>query len=123
MGGALALTLNLAIKDINDAGRVLGSNVTVEHAYSCDGDHAEVATQSVTDLISTKVQVVIGSASSTVTLTGIDDVTAAKIVQISSANTATKLSGYSPFYFRTAQPDDQAGRPSRTWSRSSPSAR
>ena len=94
--------VNRAIKDINDAGGVLGSKVTVEHADSSDGDHAEVATQSVTDLISKKVQVIIGAASSTVTLNVIDDVTAAKIVQISGANTATKLSGYSPFYFRTA---------------------
>lgn len=110
MGGALALTLNLAIKDINDSGGVLGSKITVEHAYSCDGDHAEVATQSVTDLISAKVQIIIRAVSSKVTLNVTDDVTAAKIVQISGANTATKLSGYSPFYFRTARPDDQAGR-------------
>jgi ABC-type branched-subunit amino acid transport system substrate-binding protein len=101
--------VNLAIKDINDAGGVLGSKITVEHADSSDGDHAEVATQSVTDLISKKVQVIIGAASSTVTLNVIDDVTAAKIVQISGANTATKLSGYSPFYFRTAPPDTVQG--------------
>ncbi|CAN5147843.1 ABC transporter substrate-binding protein [soil metagenome] len=101
--------VNLAIKDINDAGGVLGSDVTVEHADSSDGDHAEVATQSVTDLISKKVQAIIGAASSTVTLNVIDDVTAAKIVQISGANTATKLSGYSPCYFRTAPPDTVQG--------------
>ncbi len=101
--------VNLAIKDINDAGGVLGSKITVAHADSSDGDHAEVATQSVTDLISKKVQVIIGAASSTVTLNVIDDVTAAKIVQISGANTATKLSGYSPFYFRTAPPDTVQG--------------
>jgi len=101
--------VNLAIKDINDAGGVLGSPVKIEHADSSDGDHAEVATQSVADLLSKKVQVIIGAASSTVTLNVIDDVTAAKVVQISGANTATKLSGYSPFYFRTAPPDTVQG--------------
>jgi branched-chain amino acid transport system substrate-binding protein len=44
-----------------------------------------------------------------VTLNVIDDVTAAEIVQISGANTATKLSGYSPYYFRTAPPDTVQG--------------
>jgi ABC-type branched-subunit amino acid transport system substrate-binding protein len=101
--------VNLAIKDINDAGGVLGSPVTAVHADSSDGDHAEVATQSVTDLKSKKVQVIIGAASSTVTLNVIDDITAAKIVEISGANTATKLSGYSPYYFRTAPPDTVQG--------------
>lgn len=101
--------VNLAIKDINAAGGVLGKDVVVEHADSSDGDHAEVATQSVADLLSKKVQVIIGAASSTVTLNVIDDVTAAKVVQISGANTSTKLSGYSPYYFRTAPPDTVQG--------------
>ena len=39
----------------------------------------------------------------------IDDITGAKIVQISPANTATDLSGYSDFYFRTAPPDTVQG--------------
>jgi branched-chain amino acid transport system substrate-binding protein len=101
--------VNLAVKDINAAGGVLGSPMTSFNADSSDGDHAEVATQSVTDLKSKKVQVIIGAASSTVTLNVIDDITAAKIVEISGANTATKLSGYSPFYFRTAPPDTVQG--------------
>ena len=101
--------VNLAIKDINDAGGVLGKDVVAQHADSSDGDHAEVATQAVADLISKKVQVIIGAASSTVTLNVIDDITAAKIVQISGANTSTKLSGYSPYYFRTAPPDTVQG--------------
>ena len=39
----------------------------------------------------------------------IDDITGAKIVQISPANTATELSGYSDYYFRTAPPDTVQG--------------
>lgn len=101
--------VNLAVKDINDAGGVNGSPVKVVHTDSSDADHAEVATQSVTDLISQKAQVIIGAASSSVTLNVVDDVTGANIVMISPANTATKLSGYSPFYFRTAPPDTVQG--------------
>jgi ABC-type branched-subunit amino acid transport system substrate-binding protein len=101
--------VGLAIKEINEAGGVLGKDVVQEDADSSDADHAEVATQSVTDLLSKKVQVIIGAASSSVTLNVVDDITAAKVVQISPANTATKLSGYSPYYFRTAPPDTVQG--------------
>ncbi|GAA3822705.1 ABC transporter substrate-binding protein [Cellulomonas soli] len=101
--------VDLAIEEINAAGGVLGADVTAEHTDSSDADHAEVATQSATELISKDVSVVIGAASSSVTLNVIDDITGANIVQISPANTATKLSGYSPFYFRTAPPDTVQG--------------
>lgn len=97
--------VNLAIQEINEAGGVLGEEVVVHHADSSDADNAEVATQSVTDLVSQGVQVVVGAAASSVTLNVIDDITGAEIVQISPANTSTKLSGYSPFYFRTAPSD------------------
>ena len=97
--------VDLAIKEINDAGGVLGQDVVVEHADSSDADNAEVATQSVTDLMSRDVAVIIGAASSSVTLNVIDDITGAEIVQISPANTSTKLSGYSDYYFRTAPSD------------------
>lgn len=101
--------VELAIKEINEAGGVLGEDVKVVHADSSDADHAEVATQSVTDLLSQDVQVIIGAASSSVTLNVIDDITGAQVVQISPANTATSLSGYSDFYFRTAPPDTVQG--------------
>ena len=101
--------VDLAIQEINEAGGVLGADVTVEHADSSDADNAEVATQSVTDLMSKKVQVIIGAASSAVTRNVVDDITGAKIVQISPANTATDLSGVSPFYFRTAPSDTVQG--------------
>jgi branched-chain amino acid transport system substrate-binding protein len=97
--------VELAIQEINEAGGVLGEDVVVHHADSSDADNAEVATQSVTDLMSQGVQVIIGAASSSVTLNVVDDITAAEVVQVSPANTSTKLSGYSDFYFRTAPSD------------------
>ncbi|WP_273651218.1 ABC transporter substrate-binding protein [Cellulomonas fimi] len=101
--------VDLAVKDINEAGGVLGSDVEAVHTDSSDAEHAEVATQSVQDLISQDVSVIVGAASSSVTRNVIDDITGAKIVQISPANTATDLSGASDFYFRTAPPDTVQG--------------
>jgi len=97
--------VDLAVQEINEAGGVLGEDVVVHHADSSDADNAEVATQSVTDLMSQGVQVVVGAAASSVTLNVIDDITGAEIVQISPANTSTLLSGYSEYYFRTAPSD------------------
>jgi ABC-type branched-subunit amino acid transport system substrate-binding protein len=97
--------VDLAVEEINAAGGVLGQEVEVFHTDSSDASNAEVATQSVTDLISRDVSVIVGAASSSVTLNVVDDITGAEIVQISPANTATQLSGYSPFYFRTAPSD------------------
>src|SRR3954471_8063263 len=102
--------VNLAIKEINANGGVAGQDVKIEHADSSDADNAEVATQSVTDLKSKHVQVIIGAASSAVTRNVVDDITGSNIVQISPANTATDLSGKSPFYFRTAPSDILQGR-------------
>ncbi len=101
--------VKLAIKEINEAGGVLGKDVKQVDTDSSDADHAEVATQSVASLLAQKVSVVIGAASSSVTLNVVDDITGAEVVQISPANTATKLSGYSPYYFRTAPPDTVQG--------------
>ena len=101
--------VDLAVKEINEAGGVLGADVVIEHADSSDADNAEVATQSVTDLMSKNVQVIVGAASSAVTRNVVDDITGAEIVQISPANTATDLSGVSPYYFRTAPSDTVQG--------------
>ncbi|WP_043496601.1 ABC transporter substrate-binding protein [Georgenia sp. SUBG003] len=101
--------VDLAVDEINDAGGVLGQDVEVSHKDSSDADNAQVATQSVTELISENVSVIIGAASSQVTLNVVDDITGAEIVQISPANTSATLSGYSPFYFRTAPPDTVQG--------------
>lgn len=101
--------VDLAIKEINDAGGVLGQPVTADHTDSSDGDNPTVASASVDKLISDGVGAIIGAASSTVSLNVVDTVAAASIVQISGANTSTALTGYSPFYFRVAPPDTIQG--------------
>src|SRR6188768_2319915 len=101
--------VDLALKEINDAGGVLGKPVTVEHTDSSDGDNPTVASASVDKLISDGVSAIVGAASSTVSLNVVDTITAASIVQISGANTSTALTAYSPFYFRVAPPDTIQG--------------
>ena len=51
----------------------------------------------------------IGAASSSVSLNVVDTFADNKIVEVSPANTAVDLSGYSPYYFRTAPPDGIQG--------------
>lgn len=101
--------VDLAVKEINDAGGLFGSDVKVTHTDSSDAQNASVSTASAQSLISAGVSAIIGAASSSVTLNVIDDITGAGIVQVSPANTATDLSGYSEFYFRTAPPDTVQG--------------
>jgi len=101
--------VDLAVKDINDNGGVNGAPVTVKHTDSSDTGNPQITKQSASELVSAGASVVIGAASSSVTLNAIDDITNAGVVQISPANTATVLSGYSPFYFRTAPPDSVQG--------------
>lgn len=101
--------VDLAVKEINENGGINGKDVVVKHADSSDADHADVAPQSWTDLQSQGVQAVIGAASSSVTQLVVDDITNANVVMVSPANTATSLSSYSPFYFRTAPPDTVQG--------------
>ncbi|MFD2027439.1 ABC transporter substrate-binding protein [Promicromonospora aerolata] len=101
--------VGLAIDDINDAGGVLGNDVSLEQGDSGDTTDTSVAQQTATDLISKGAQVVIGAASSAVSLNVVDQFTEAGVMQISPANTATDLSGASDFFTRTAPPDTVQG--------------
>jgi branched-chain amino acid transport system substrate-binding protein len=103
--------VDLAVKEINEAGGVLGKQITVSHTDSGDTS-TDIATQSVNKLLTEKVDVVIGAASSSVSLSFIDKVIGAQVVQISPANTSDTFTTYKDngFYFRTAPPDVLQGR-------------
>ncbi|WP_213453941.1 ABC transporter substrate-binding protein [Rhizomonospora bruguierae] len=103
--------VDLAAKEINDAGGVLGKPVVVSHSDS--GDTAtDIATQSVNKLLTEKVDVIVGAASSSVSLAVIDKITGSGVVQISPANTSDAFTTYNDhgLYFRTAPPDKLQGR-------------
>jgi ABC-type branched-subunit amino acid transport system substrate-binding protein len=97
---------DLAIKDVNDAGGVLGK--PVEGIKGDSGDATtDTANQTVDRLLAQNVDEIVGAASSGVTLTVIDKITGAGVVQFSPANTSKKLSTYPDkgLYFRTAPSD------------------
>ncbi|NKX53238.1 ABC transporter substrate-binding protein [Arthrobacter mobilis] len=103
--------VDLAVKDINAAGGVLGKDVSVVHRDSGDTT-TDIATQSVTDLLGQDVSAIIGAASSSVSMNVIDQITKAGVVQISPANTSPAFSTYDDngLYFRTAPSDVLQGR-------------
>jgi branched-chain amino acid transport system substrate-binding protein len=114
VGGILPLTgnlayLGLAVSDINAAGGVDGADACHQIEDSGDSTDMSVSTASAGTMVSAKPSIVVGAASSSVSLNFVDTLTDAKIVQISPANTAVDLSGYSPYYFRTAPPDTIQG--------------
>ncbi|MGZ5421059.1 MAG: ABC transporter substrate-binding protein [Aeromicrobium sp.] len=98
--------VDLALKQINDAGGVLGKPVEKSKADSGDGT-PKIAPGSVDKLLSAKSDVIIGAASSSVSLSVIDKIISAGVVQFSPANTSTAFDTYDDkgFYFRTAPSD------------------
>jgi len=101
--------VGLAVEDINAAGGVNGADAVVVEGDSGDSNDLTVSTATAEKLIKDKVSVVIGAASSSVSLNVVDSFAQAGLVQISPANTAATLSGYSTCYFRTAPPDTVQG--------------
>jgi branched-chain amino acid transport system substrate-binding protein len=103
--------VDLAVQEINENGGVLGKDVEVVHGDSGDTS-TDIANQTVDRLLSQNVDAIIGAASSGVTLTVIDKITGAGVVQLSPANTAKSLSDYDDngLYFRTAPSDILQGQ-------------
>ena len=101
----------LAVQDINAAGGVLGSEVRLEQGDSGDAS-TDIATQTVDRLLQAGVNAIIGAASSTVSLTVIDKIAGAGVVQFSPANTSDQFTTYNDrgLYFRTAPPDTLQAR-------------
>ncbi len=96
----------LAVNEINAAGGVLGQDVRLVTGDSGDAT-TDTATQTVDRLLQDNVNVIVGAASSTVSLNVIDRITAAGVMQISPANTSDQFTTYDDngLYFRTAPPD------------------
>ena len=94
----------LAAKEINEA----DMGINVEVVYRDSGDTTtDIATVSVTDLLSQDVSAIVGAASSGVSFTVIDQITSAGVVEFSPANTSPDFTDYEDngLYFRTAPSD------------------
>lgn len=103
--------VKLAVKEINEAGGVLGKPVVQIDTDSGDTS-TNIASQSVDKLLQQKADAIIGAASSSVSLSVIDKITGAGVVQFSPANTSDQFTTYNDkgLYFRTAPPDVLQGR-------------
>ena len=102
--------LEFAIDEINAAGGVLGA--PVEYSQGDSGDTStDIASVTSDRLIGEGVDAIIGAASSSVTLTVIDKITAAGVIMFSPANTSPALTDYpdNGLYFRDAPPDGLQG--------------
>ncbi|MGX5654657.1 ABC transporter substrate-binding protein [Geodermatophilus nigrescens] len=101
----------LAINDINAAGGALGAPVQLVEGDSGDAS-TDTATQTVDRLLQSGVNAIIGAASSGVSLTVIDAITGAGVLQFSPANTSDQFTTYNDngLYFRTAPPDTLQAR-------------
>jgi ABC-type branched-subunit amino acid transport system substrate-binding protein len=96
----------LAVREINDAGGILGR--PVEWVDGDDGTNGDVAAATVRRLIQQEnVQVIIGAGASGVSLAVLPIVVEAGVVLFSPCNTADVLTGFDDqgLYFRTAPPD------------------
>ncbi|MGH3829027.1 MAG: caspase, EACC1-associated type [Pseudonocardiaceae bacterium] len=104
-GPALDAGVQLAIKDIDDAGGIPGIAVQLDDANQRDeGDpSADTARRSTDALLSGGVDVIIGPARSAVALKVIDEVTCAGVIMLSPSNAASVLTTYPThgLYFRT----------------------
>ncbi|MGX5696477.1 ABC transporter substrate-binding protein [Agromyces soli] len=95
----------LAQQEINEAS---DEGVSLDVVFRDSGDTTtDIATVSVTDLLSQDVSAIIGAASSGVSFTVIDQITSAGAVQFSPANTSPDFTDYDDngLYFRTAPSD------------------
>ncbi|MBP2375997.1 branched-chain amino acid transport system substrate-binding protein [Paeniglutamicibacter psychrophenolicus] len=103
--------VDLAIKEINEAGGVNGEDVTVMHRDSGDTT-TNIATQSSTEMLGQNVSAIIGAASSGVTKTVINQITGAGTLMMSPANTSPDFSTWDDkgLYWRTAPSDVMQGR-------------
>ena len=98
--------LQLAIKDIDAAGGVLGQPVTLIDSDSGDAFSA-VASQSVDRMLARKVDAIVGGTGSSVTLSVIDKVVGAGVALVSPGDASAKLDGYPDrgLYARLVPPD------------------
>jgi ABC-type branched-subunit amino acid transport system substrate-binding protein len=105
LGSPMFAGVDLAIKEINEAGGVLGN--PVEWLPGDSGDNGEVANATVDRLLAEDVDGFVGAASSGVSLTVIDKITQAGKFQFSPANTSPRFTDYADngLYFRTAPSD------------------
>ena len=109
-GPSMENAVQMAVDQVNEAGGVNGSDVTLLKKDS--GTAEDVARTSANEAIADGVQAILGAAGSGVTLSLTDLLSQNEIVQISGSATSPQLTGFADngFLFRTAISDDLQGR-------------
>lgn len=111
LGAPTGAGVRLAVQEVNEAGGVLGADIEL-----LEGDSGDLTTntadQTVGRLSAAGVDVVIGSVSSAVTLSILDQVTGGGTVLMSPVSTADELSEVEDdgLFFRTVPPDTLQGQ-------------
>lgn len=111
LGPPMVAGSQLAVKEINEAGGVLGKDVVREHGDSGDTE-SNIAGTATDALLARDADVILGAASSSVSLSVIDKIVGRDTLMISPANTSDQFTTYDDkgLYFRTAPPDKLQGR-------------
>lgn len=91
-GPPMTAAVDLAAKDINDAGGVLGRKVALVHADEA-GD-ANIASQALDRLLGQNIRTIMGTGSTSVTLSLLDKAVRTRAFMCSGANTGPQLSAY-----------------------------
>jgi branched-chain amino acid transport system substrate-binding protein len=104
--------VDLAVADINEAGGVNGEEIPDAIQGDSGDTSTDIASQTADRLLSENADLIVGAASSGVSLTVIDKITGAGVIQFSPANTAPDFTDYDDngLYFRTAPSDVLQGQ-------------
>jgi len=109
VGPAADAAAKIAIQDINAEGGVLGNDVAWESGDS--GSDGETANQTVDGLLGSGSDVIVGAASSEISLTIVNKVTASNVVQISPFDSSSVFTSLDDngLYFNTSASDVKQG--------------
>lgn len=99
----------LARSEINSSGGINGKNLEFIYEDSkCNGRDAVNAAQKLVNV--DKVQFILGGLCSTESFAAVPVASAAKVAMASSVSTSPKLTGISPYFFRTSPSDASQGQ-------------
>ena len=107
LGPPMIDAVNMALRDINAAGGVLGQPLELTPAD--DGTNADIASAAVDGHLAAGVDGIIGAAASSISLAVIDKISGSQTMQCSPSNTGsvfTTIDDNGGYYTRTAPPDN-----------------
>ena len=107
LGPPMINAVNMALRDINAAGGVLGQPLDLTQGD--DGTNEDIANAAVDGHLAAGVDGIIGAASSRISLSVIDKISGSQTLQCSPSNTGSVFTTYDDnggYYTRTAPPDN-----------------